>query len=608
MREYHGTELAYILASLIVFFLSLKWQQNLMVISLIMAFLPILWAAFHDLKERKITTDVFLILATAIGIFAHQVQAITVVLIIMLFAKYAESLIQQKTGLAVASLIKLIPTQVTIKEGNQDSLIDIHQLKTGMQAVIKTGEQIPADGVIIDGEASINESFLTGESAPLEKGKGIKVFAGTFVDAGAIVIRVQEIGAGTQFGRISKLLEQAEADKAKIITVSNRAAFYFVPILLAFIAIVWIATGDLTLVATLLVFGSPIELTLVTPLAVLAATAASFRHGILVKGSRALEGLSRVDTMVFDKTGTLTMGQPKVVRIEPLGSEPKEDILLLAAIIEKRSGHVLAKAIMDEAHYLGLTIPEPQSYESITGHGIIATYNNERYLLGSEHFIEAPEHGNVFIPESMRKKGEGRVDSYFYLSRGQKLLGRIVLADTVRQEANNIIAELKGLGIKRMVLLSGDRAQVAEEVARSLGIGEYYGEVDPALKLTMIKEMQKKGHVVAMVGDGINDAPALSQADIGIAMGAMGMEPAILAADVVLMSNHLGGLVFIFALSRKVMRLIKQNIFIGFAVIHFFGIALAMMHLITPIQAALFHAISDLVILANSARLIRFKG
>lgn len=606
-RDYHAGHIGYILATTVVFLLSITWQQKLKMWALLLAFAPIFWAAVRDIRHKKITTEVFLLLATAIGIAAGQAQAITVVLIIMLMAQYAEGLIEQKTGQAVASLIKLLPTKVTIKEGNSERQINIHEVVEGMAVLVKTGEQIPADGVILDGEASINESFLTGESIPLPKHKGALVYAGTFVEAGAILIKAQKVGARTQFGRISKLLEQAEANKANIITVSNRAAFIFVPILLLFIFVVWLITRDLTLVATLLVFGSPIELTLVTPLAVLAGTAASFRHGILIKGSRALEQVSRVDTMVFDKTGTLTMGQPKVIRIEPVSPSSEQEILMLAAIIEKRSGHILAKAIMEQANTLGLVIPEPQSYESVTGHGVIATYKDERYLLGSEHFIEAPEHGNISIPKSF-KTPASYSESYFYLSRESHILGRIVLSDMLREEASATIEKLKSLGVKKVVLLSGDRVQVAQEVGKRLGINDVYGEVEPALKLEMIKDMQNAGHVVAMVGDGINDAPALSQADVGIAMGAFGMEPAILAADVVLMSNDLGGLVFVYALSRKVMRLIMQNIFIGFAVIHLLGITLAMFNLITPIQAAIFHAISDLVILANSARLIRFNA
>lgn len=572
-----------------------------------MAFAPIFWAAIKDLRRKRITTEVFLILATILGILAGQTQAITVVLIIMLMAKYVESLIEEKTGQAVSSLIKLIPAKVTIKKDGQDHEIDIHELKPSMEAIIKTGGQIPADGIIIDGDAHINESFLTGESLPLFKGKGTLVYAGTFLETGAILIRVQKVGSNTQFGRISKLLEQAEKDKAKIVTISNRAAFIFVPILLGFIFVVWLITRDLTLVATLLVFGSPIELTLVTPLAVLAATAASFRQGILIKGSRALEQVARIDTMVFDKTGTLTMGQPKVVLVESVAPYSKEDVLFFAGMIEKRSGHILAKAIMNEVESHNLKPPDPESYESVTGHGIVVMYENERYLLGSKHFIEAPEHGNLNIPPSLTAP-LGKAQSYFYLSKANKIIGRIVVADAIRQEAQHTLNKLKKLGVKRIILLSGDRKEVAHEVGLKLGINEVYGEVDPALKLTMIKEMEEQGHIVAMVGDGINDAPALSQAQVGIAMGALGMEPAILAADVVLMSNDLSGLVFVYGLSRKVIRLIMQNIFIGFGLIHLLGIILAMYHLITPIQAALFHAISDIVILVNSARLIRFKG
>jgi len=327
----------------------------------------------------------------------------------------------------------------------------------------------------------------------------------------------------------------------------------------------------------------------------------------LVKGSLALERFASVDTMIFDKTGTLTMGEPRVVGIETFSkSHSLEDILRLAAIIEKRSGHVLAKAILQEAETRHIIVPEPERYESVTGHGIIASFNNQTYLLGSKHFTEAKEHGNIAIPEAIKKGTAGQADSYFYLSTGTSLLGRIRLADTVREDAKSTIQKLTQQGIKKIVLLSGDLQTVATRIASQLGITESYGEIEPDKKLFFVQGLQEKGHLVAMVGDGINDAPALSRADVGIAMGAMGMEPAIAAADIVLMSNDLNGLIYIHALSKKVMRLIKQNIFLGFALIHIIGISLAMMGMVTPIQAALFHAISDLLILLNSARLIGF--
>ncbi len=608
--KYRLGYLAYVLLAAFLFFLTLtkKTPDYFIFAPFILAFIPICIDAIKDLFERKITTELFLILATIAAFAANEKQAITVVLLIMLIAKYFEGFIEEKTGKAIESLINLIPTKVTIKVGNQERVVALEEVQEGMTVIIKTGEQIAIDGVILDGQASINESFLTGESIPQEKSKSDQVFAGTFVQDGAIIILAQKVGESTNFGKISKLLEQAEQEKANIVTVSNKAALIIVQLLVAFIGLVWFFTGDLKLVSTLLVFGSPIELTLITPLAILAGTAAAFRYGILIKGSISLERFSSIDTLIFDKTGTLTIGQPQVVKVEVLhDSYTSNDILRLAAMMEKRSGHILAKAILKKAQEQNIEVPEPQSYESITGHGIDATYNNQKYLLGSKHFIEAPEHGNVHIPEDHSSEQGDLPYTIFYLSCGPILCGKLFLADTIRSDAQETINLLRRAGIKEIILLSGDRHEVAQHVAAQLGIDKAYGEIAPDEKLMVIKNLQKTGHRVAMTGDGINDAPALKQADVGIAMGAMGMEPAIQAAGIVLMSNRLEDIVFIHALSQKIMRLIKQNIFFGFVLIHLLGITLALFNLVSPIQAALFHAISDILILVNSARLIRFK-
>lgn len=609
IKNYRLGWLSYIVSIILLFFITLflKTYPYLAYAPLILSLIPILLSAIKDIAHKKISTDVFLILATIVGMLANQTQAITSVLLIMLVAKYVEELIEDKTKKAAQSLIKLMPTTIFIQTDEGEKNINIDDVKPGMQVLCKTGQQIAVDGTIIDGQANINESFLTGESVPKDKIVGNPVYAGTFVEDGAIVVMANHVGINTFFGKISKLLAEAEQHKATVIAVSNKAALIVVQLILIFAFFVWFFTRDLTLLATILVFGSPIELTLITPLAILAGTAAAFRHGILVKGSLALERFAHVDTIIFDKTGTLTMGEMNVVGVESFSTHHSEnDILGLAAMIEKRSGHVLAKAILNEASKRNLHILDPERYESVTGHGVIATFLGKTYLLGSKHFTEAKEHGNIFIPEHLKSDSANPTDTFFYLSVDKTLLGRIRLRDCVRKDAQAVLQALARQGIQRTILLSGDLPTVATRIAKELGIHEAYGEVEPDKKLYFIKELQNKKHKVAMVGDGINDAPALSQADVGIAMGAMGMEPAIAAADIVLMSNDLSSLVFIHALSKKVMRLIKQNIFFGFALIHVIGISLALMGLVSPIQAALFHAVSDLLILLNSARLIKF--
>ena len=389
--------------------------------------------------------------------------------------------------------------------------------------------------------------------------------------------------------------------------MTDQIAFYLVPTFLFLIALTWIVTKNLNLVTTLLVFGSPLELTIITPLAILSGIIAAFRNGILVKGGLVLEKFSKADTIIFDKTGTLTIGEPEVTKIEIFGSKYNEkEILKIAASAEKRSDHILAKAILKKAKEEDVTVPDPENYVSVSGHGVEITYNNEKCFLGNKHFIEAAEHGNIKIPFNAEKKEDEQYSS-FYLGCGGKLYGKIYITDKIREEAKRTIEDLKKLGLKELILLSGDKQKIVSQTASLLDIPKAYGEVFPDQKLLMIENLQNKNHIVAMVGDGINDAPALKQANIGIAMGAMGMEPAIEAADIVLITNNLYQVVFVYALSKKIFKVILQNLLIGFALIHGLGIILTFLGFVDPLKAALFHAVSDVAILINSARLINFK-
>lgn len=608
-HKYDGPTLSYTLGLILLFFVGFYAPAVyfLMPAVLLGAFIPIAYDAYLDLTQRTLSTEVFLVVATGIALWAGELESITVVLLIMLIAKYFEHMIEARTDSAIESLLKLVPQDVIIKNGQQEYQAPLAAVTQGMHLVIKTGAQIPVDGVIIDGSASINESFLTGESIPREKTVHDRVYAGTFVESGSVVVEVGLVGKDTYFGKITKLIEAAEQEKAKIVSISNKAALIIMYVLIVFIAAMWIWTQDFKLVATLLVFGSPIELTLITPLAVIAGTAAAFRKGVLVKSGLALEKMAEIDTFIFDKTGTLTIGSPQVVDVAAAAGFTKHDVIKIAAILEKRSGHVIAKAILAAAEADNIVVPDPDDYHSESGHGITATSLGVQYALGSEHFISAPEHGNKKIPHEIIPHNNLAAATSFYIVAGDVVCGRVSVADTLRPEAQTVIQNLSRFGVKNIVLLSGDQESVVAHIAHQIGIKTYFAQVAPDEKLAVIKQYQKNGHTVAMVGDGINDAPALKQADVGIAMGGMGMEPAIEAAGIVLMANNLYGIAFIKALSRKIMAVILQNIFLGFAFIHLLGIILALMNLVSPIQAALFHAVSDLLMLINSARLIKFS-
>jgi len=369
---------------------------------------------------------------------------------------------------------------------------------------------------------------------------------------------------------------------------------------------IWLITHNFDTVLTLLIFGSPLELALITPLTVLAGTVAAFRKGILIKSGRALETLASTDTIIFDKTGTVTVGDPRIVHSESY--DPKtslHQIFVLVGMAEKHSDHVVAKAIARKIEEEKIELPSPDSYTSTIGHGVEIEYQNNHYFFGNRHFIEAPEHGNSKIPSTTPCENE-KSHSIFYLASQGKVLGKICMADTIRQDAALTIKELFASGIQNIILLSGDRQEITDTIAQQLAIPQRYGEMFPDDKLTFIKKLQQENHIVAMVGDGINDAAALQQAHVGIAMGAMGMEPAINAADIVLMTNELQKIFFARKLAQKVFSVIRQNLIIGFVLLHTLGLILTLMHFVTPLQAAFAHSVSDIFILMNASRLIHF--
>ncbi len=607
-KKYNFLRLLYIVAVLSLFLFAFFTQSDhaLRLILLFLAWAPVAWKALEALKEKKFGSELFFVLAAIIALIGDEEFAMTVVLLVVLVAEYFEELVEERTGRAIESLLKLAPDTALVQQDGEERLLPIAEVVPGMRVVAKTGTSIPVDGTIVSGEAEIKEASLTGESVPQAKKPGDKVFAGTFLETGGLVIETEKIGENTMFGRIRRLMHEAEKRKAGIQIFADKVAYILTPLLVLFIGGVWLVTNDIKLVITLLVFGSPIELALVTPMAILAGTVSAFRQGVIIKGGLALERFAKIDTLVLDKTGTLTIGEPKVVSISPVDPEHSEkDVIRLAAIAEKRSGHILSSAVLAKAREEHISVPDPDSYEYTLGHGAVAKYQGQQIRLGNKHFIESEDHGNISISNMPVCADGDALHSSFYLACGDKLCGMICVADELRGNAKSTIEHFKNEGIKNIILLSGDSDEVAKKIGAKVGITDAYGGVLPDAKLKKIQELQKQGHTVAMIGDGVNDAPALKAADVGIAMGAMGMEPAIEASDIALMSNDLEKVVSVHELSRRVIRTIKQNIMLGLGLTHGLGMILALLHILNPIQAAFFHAVPDLLILFNSGRLIR---
>ncbi|MES2267417.1 MAG: cation-translocating P-type ATPase [Bacteroidota bacterium] len=558
--------------------------------------------AVSDLfKERKVGTELFITVAVVISVVGREYLAGSVVLMIILIAEYIASASGERARASIKELIGSVPQVAVVKKDGQETNVRISDLKVGDTILVKAGEKIPVDGKVTGGSGSVNQAPITGESVPQEKGTGADVFAGTIVESGALDIKMTKAGNDTVFSRIIALVEEAESQQAPIEKYTDKVASYLIPVVFIFVAAVYFFTRDVKLVIALLIFTSPAELGLATPLVTISAIARAAREGILIKGGKFLEELSKVDTIVFDKTGTLTAGSPAVNEILVTHTAyTRQDIIRLAATLERRSGHPLAKAILAYAEAQKVSFGEPENFEVIKGRGVRADADGKTVLLGNKLFMT--ENGI----ETTTVSGND-TDTAIHLAVGGKLAGILYVADTIREGAKEMVAGLMKSGIKRIIMLTGDNEATAKHVAGQTGITEFRANLLPEDKIRQIKELQAGGAKVAMVGDGINDAPALVQANIGIAMGAMGTEAAMEAADIVLMQDRLEKIARARAISRKAFLTIKENIFVGVGIVHVIGITLVLLRVLGPVQAAAIHLLPDTLVFINSIKLLKVK-
>jgi heavy metal translocating P-type ATPase len=558
-------------------------------------------AVLDIIKERKIGTELFITIAVIISVLGKEYLAGAVVLMIILIAEYIASASTEKARSSIKELIGSVPKTAIVKKDNQESTVQITDLKIGDIVLVKAGEKIPVDGKVIGGSGSVNQAPITGESVPQEKTVGSEVFAGTILELGALDIEMTKAGLDTVFSRIIALVEEAESQQAPIEKFTDKVASWLIPVVFIFVGTVYFFTRDVKLVIALLIFTSPAELGLATPLVTIAAIARAAREGILIKGGLFLEELAKVTTIVFDKTGTLTVGSPIVNTVEILDPNYNEQqVVQFAASVDRRSSHPLAKAILSYADKLKLTYGEPENFEVVKGRGVSAKIDGKSVLLGNKLFMEESK-----VPVS--KSSENSTETAIYLSVDNKMAGIFYISDAIREGAKEMIEGLRKSGIENIIMLTGDNPETAKHVANQIGITDYRANLLPEDKINIIKELQKDGSKVAMVGDGINDAPALVQANIGIAMGAMGTEAAMEAADIVLMQDKLEKIAKARAISKRAYRTIRENIFVGVGVVHVIGITLVLLKIIGPIEAAAIHLLPDTLVFINSTKLLRVK-
>lgn len=563
---------------------------------------PLVKTGVLDLvRERKLGTEIFVTVATVIALLAGEYVAASVLMTIILIAEFIADLNTDRAKASISALIGSVPRVALLRTPTGDRPVPIADLRAGDVVLVPAGEKIPVDGTVAAGQGAVNEAAITGESLPVDKAPGASVLAGTVLESGALDVTTDKAGSDTTFARIIALVESAENERAPVQKLADRVAAWLIPVVFVFLIVVFFVTRDARKIVTLLIFTSPAELGLATPLVIIAAIARAARHGILIKGGVYLELLAKADAIVFDKTGTLTVGEPAVVSIESRDPGVSADeVLRLAAALDRRSGHPLAKAIVARAQEAGLEVPEPSGFESIQGRGVKAGVDGHAILLGNLALLQ--EHAVPIEPAAPDAAG-----TIVYLARDGRLAGVITLADPIRPGAREAIAQLKASGVRRILMLTGDNTATARRVGQELGVDEIHAELLPEDKVKAVAALRREGFSVAMVGDGVNDAPALARADVGIAMGARGTQAAIEAADIALMTDDLGKIVMARALAQRAYRTIQENLIVGVGVVHLLGISAALLGWIGPIQAAMLHLGPDILVFVNSTKLLRIS-
>lgn len=563
---------------------------------------PILRAAFRDLWKGALNTSVLVALAiTALFASAHYAEA-GIVAFFMLLGQIIESRTAEGAIEAIRSLVKLTPTRARRLEASGEAEVPAHSLASGDCIRVRPGDTVAADGQVIRGRSSLDESTITGESLPVDKGVGDEVFAGTLNHTGVLEIRVTRAGADTTLGRVRDLILAAERTRLPIVRIIDDYLGYYTPLVLALGGLVWVFTQDLTRVVTLFIVSCPCAFVLASPTAMVAALSAAARLGILIKNVADLELAARITAFVFDKTGTLTTGRLAVRRLMPVAAITPAELLGVAASVEQFSHHPAARALTQLAAEAEVPLADPTDFAETAGRGVTARLNGDQILVGRAQWLRENGVSEAFDRAVDVAEVEGW--SLVFVARNDRCLGWIGLQDEVRPGAAESLAGLREQGARRLSMVSGDRQAVVDRVAREIGCGEGRGECLPQDKVDFVRAVRARGHRVAVVGDGVNDGPALAAGNLGIAMGAAGSELAIRSATIALMNNDLRRLPFLISLSRETRRVIHQNFLIGLGFV-IGGMVLGAMNVISPIVAAIFHVSGSLLVVFNSFRLMR---
>ncbi len=555
---------------------------------------PIFHEAYENIAQRRMTMELSMAIAIVAALAIRELFTALIITLFVLVAEILEGLTVGRGRKAIQRLVELLPIMASVRRDGEWKDVSIREISASDEVLVRPGVRVPVDGKVVSGHSFVDQAPITGESMPVEKSVGATVYAGTINQTGAIEVRVEQIGRDTTFGKIIEAVERAEKSRAPIQGIADRLAGYLVYFALAAAVITFIVTHNIRSTISVVIVAGACGIAAGTPLAILGAIGRAAQDGAIIKGGLYLEKLAEVDTILLDKTGTLTYGTPEVMEIRPASGVSTESLLEAAAIAESQSEHPVAKAILSKAAGMNIHFHPPEQFDYTPGRGIVARSDGEEIAVGN--WIHVQHQG---IQGSEASQGDS--DTAVFVTRGNRLLGSICVADQLRPEARAAIQNLKSMGL-RTILLTGDSKRVADGVGSGLGVDEIHAELLPEQKLQRVDQLLASGRKVVMIGDGVNDAPALSRATIGVAMGS-GTDVARECSDIVLIGSDLTKFVETVRIARRCHRTIMQN-FVGTLVVDTIGVGLAAFGYLNPLWAAFIHVSSEMIFILNSARLL----
>ena len=560
---------------------------------------PVFRNVIRATLRRQIISHTLMTLGVIAALAVGQWVTAALVVVFLRIGDYVENFTTESARRAVRELTSLVPQTARVERQGVEVEVPVREVRLGETVIVRPGEKIPVDGEVVGGQATVDQSAITGESMPVEAASGTHVYAATIARLGGLRVRAERIGPDTTFGRVVKMVEEAEAHRADVQRLADKFSSWYLPVVTVIAALTFLISRDALSTAAVLLVACSCSFALATPVAMLASVGASAKRGLLIKGGKYLELLARADVLLVDKTGTLTLGQPQLTDVISLNGLSRSEILSIAASVERYSEHPLAEAVRRLAHAENISLIEPQDFEALPGNGVRAVVDSRRIAIGNRRMI----HSAGTLPIAAELEAQGK--TLLFVESDEQLVGILAAADTLRAEVPAALKEVRSSGIRHIELLTGDNERTASTLAEKLGVA-YRANLLPEDKINVVKEFQAQGHVVVMIGDGVNDAPALAQADVGIAMGAVGTDVALEAAHIALMHEDWNLVPDVLKIAQRTMRIVKMNLAFT-TVYNLVGLSLAAFGILPPVLAAAAQSLPDIGIMGNSARLLKQK-